>query len=261
MLELRMAALEALRLADPAAKIAAVATLASANCVVDAQREIVEPAGVPGRPDRPRLVRPGEVAQRSVATLEGRIALLHSLAHIEFNAINLALDITWRFAGLPERFYRDWVHVAAEEAQHFSLLRARLSELGAAYGDLPAHAALWEMAAKTRSDLIARLALVPRTLEARGLDASPLVRAKFASAGDASSARIVDIILRDEIGHVAVGNEWYRWACAQAGCDPATTYRELAEKHRAPRLRGPFNVEARRAAGFDDEEIAALGSP
>jgi uncharacterized ferritin-like protein (DUF455 family) len=260
MLELRIAALEALRLADPAAKVAAVAELGT-NCLVDAQREITEPPGVPGRPDRPKLVRPGEVAQRSVATREGRIALLHSLAHIEFNAINLALDITWRFAGLPEKFYRDWMRVAAEEAQHFSLLRARLGELGARYGDLPAHDGLWEMAAKTRSDLIARLALVPRTLEARGLDASPLVRAKFASAGDASSARIVDIILRDEISHVAIGNEWYRWSCEQAGRDPVSAYRELAEKHGAPRLRGPFNVEARRAAGFDDAEIAALGSP
>src|SRR5262245_38363750 len=222
MLELRAGALEALCIADPSAKVAAVSALVADGRPVDAVREFVEPPGVPGRPERPTLVRPGAVAQRSVATKEGRAALLHALAHIEFNAINLALDIVWRFAGLPEAFYRDWVRVATEEAGHFLLLQTRLAEVGTSYGDFAAHDGLWEMAAKTRADLIARLALVPRILEARGLDASPAVRAKFASAGDSKSAQIVDLILRDEIGHVATGNRWFRYVCARHAVDPAT---------------------------------------
>ena len=189
---------------------------------------------------------------------KGARALLHALAHIEFNAVNLALDIIWRFAGMPEAFYRDWLRVAREEAYHFDLLRQRLAVLGYAYGDFPAHNGLWDMAERTRNDLLARLALVPRTLEARGLDASPMIRNKLAGAGDADSAAIVDIILRDEIGHVAIGNHWYRQQCAQAGRDPVACYAELARLYDAPRLRGPFNLEARRAAGFNDAELAAL---
>lgn len=258
--ELREAALEALRVADPSEKVAAVVALRESALAIDVERELPEPAGVPGRPPRPPLVRPGEVAQRSVATEEGRVALLHALAHIEFNAINLALDVAWRFPGLPAAFYRDWVAVAGEEAQHFQLLRDRLSEHRTAYGDLPAHDGLWEMAARTRGDLVARLALVPRTLEARGLDASPAVRAKFASAGDAKSAQIVDLILRDEIGHVAVGNRWFRFACERASLDPAEAQALAAERFRAPVLRGPFNLAARRAAGFSDEELQVLSS-
>jgi uncharacterized ferritin-like protein (DUF455 family) len=260
MLELRMTALAALCVADPAAKVAAVAALPIAYGHVDTAREFTEPQGVPGRPERPRLVRPAAVAQRSVATEQGRAALLHALAHIEFNAINLALDITWRFVGLPEDFYREWAHVAAEEAHHFSLLQSRLLELGVRYGDFPAHDGLWEMAARTRTDLCARLALVPRTLEARGLDASPAVRAKFASAGDAKSAQIIDIILADEIGHVATGNRWFKFVCRRLDIDPLEAQNAAAARHRAPILRGPFNLDARRAAGFTDEELQALSA-
>jgi uncharacterized ferritin-like protein (DUF455 family) len=260
MLELREAALAALRLAEAAAKRTAVAALRQPGLTVDPASEFVDPPGVPGRPERPVLVRPGAVAQRSVATEQGRAALLHALAHIEFNAINLALDIVWRFPGLPEAFYRDWAGVAVEEAGHFALLQGRLADLGVRYGDFPAHDGLWEMAEKTRADLVARLALVPRTLEARGLDASPAVRAKFASAGDAESARIVDVILRDEIGHVAIGNRWFRFACERAAVDPMTAHATAAAIHHAPHLRGPFNLSARRAAGFTDEEIQALRS-
>ena len=261
MLELRAAALDALCIVDPAAKVAAVGALTRGEGRrVDVAHEFVEPTGVPGRPERPRLVRPGAVAQRSVATQEGRIALLHALAHIEFNAINLALDIAWRFAGLPEDFYREWINVAREESHHFSLLHARLADLGASYGDLPAHDGLWEMAAKTRTDLIARLALVPRTLEARGLDASPAVRAKFASAGDAKSAQIVDVILLDEIGHVATGNRWFKFVCGMADLDPIKAQIAAVVRHGGPALRGPFNLHARRAAGFTDEELQALSA-
>jgi uncharacterized ferritin-like protein (DUF455 family) len=260
MLELRTAALDALLIGDPAAKLAAVGLLASSASVVDTAREIPEPPGLPGRPQRPRLVRPGEVAQRSVATREGRAALLHALAHIEFNAINLALDVTWRFADMPREFYREWAQVAAEEGGHFSLLIERLAAHGARYGDFPGHDGLWEMAAKTRLDLVARLALVPRTLEARGLDASPAVRAKLSSAGDVESAHVVDTILRDEIGHVATGNRWFRFVCQRQGLDPLAAQMAAAATHGAPVLRGPFNLAARRAAGFEEREIQALGT-
>ena len=219
---------------------------------------LAEPASLPGRPPRPHMVAPKDVPQRSLGNVEGRAALLHALAHIEFNAINLALDAVWRFDGMPEQFYRDWLKVAIEEAYHFRLLRERLSTLGYAYGDFPAHNGLWEMAEKTKGDVLARLALVPRTLEARGLDASPPIRTKLAGAGDMDSAAILDIILRDEIGHVAIGNHWYRYVCDQRGVDPVITYVQLAEHHRAPRLRGPFNLEARRAAGFEQAELDAL---
>ncbi len=214
---------------------------------------------IPGRPARPPLVAPQDVERRrSLHTPAGRAAMIHALCHIEFNAINLALDAAWRFAGMPPGYYRDWLRVADEEAYHFTLLADHLGTLGAAYGDFPAHNSLWEMTDKTAGDVLARMALVPRTLEARGLDASPPVRARLAGAGDHAAAAIIDIILRDEVGHVAIGNHWYRWLCAQRGLDPVATYAQLAGQYRAPKLRGPFNLEARRAAGFDEEELAWL---
>jgi uncharacterized ferritin-like protein (DUF455 family) len=225
-----------------------------------AAQAIDEPAGIPGRPDRPVQVAHTQLKQRSVSSPLGRATLLHALAHIELNAIDLALDICWRFSGLPDAFYRQWLGVAREEALHFELLRDHLATLGHAYGDFAAHDGLWQMARRTRHDLLARLALVPRTLEARGLDASPRVRAKLLAAGDARGAEIIDIILRDEIGHVSVGNHWYRWLCAQRGLDPVRLYPQLAERFEAPRLRGPFNLQARRAAGFDEAELAALAT-
>ncbi len=159
---------------------------------------------------------------------------------------------------MPADYYGDWLKVAAEEALHFSLLSAHLQTLGHAYGDFPAHDSLWEMAQKTAGDILARMALVPRTLEARGLDATPAVRAKLAQAGDLAAAQILDIILRDEIGHVAIGNRWYGWLCEQRGLDPLATYAQLAAAHKAPPLRGPFNLEARRRAGFTEDELAQL---
>jgi len=249
-----LAALAATTWPEKLARVRAIADDARLDC----ERVFPPVDGLPGRPPRPELVAPAQVSQRSMATQEGRAALLHALAHIEFNAVNLALDIIWRFAGMPEAFYRDWLRVAREEALHFDLLRQRLDALGHAYGDFPAHNGLWDMAERTQDDLLARLALVPRTLEARGLDASPMIRNKLAGAGDAESAAIVDIILRDEIGHVAIGNHWYKQQCALAGKEPVACYAELARRYDAPRLRGPFNLEARRAAGFDDAELAAL---
>lgn len=227
------------------------------NATVDPVRTLEVVEGLPGRPSV-QLVSPAELRLRSVHTLEGRAVMIHALAHIEFNAINLALDAVWRFAGMPEAFYREWMKVALEESLHFQLLESHLNTLGYRYGDFPAHDGLWEMAERTQEDVLARMALVPRTLEARGLDASPAVRHKLASGGDPKAAAIVDIILRDEIGHVAIGNYWYRWLCTQRGLEPIETYACLAKKYRAPSLKGPFNIEARLAAGFEPEEIAAL---
>ncbi len=215
-------------------------------------------ASLPGRPANPVLVPPREVGRRAMTSVEGRAALIHALAHIEFNAVNLALDAVWRFSDMPREFYGDWLKVAAEEALHFSLLEAHLRTLGYAYGDFNAHNSLWEMAQKTADDVTARMALVPRTLEARGLDATPAVRAKLAQVGDDAAAAILDIILRDEVGHVAIGNHWYRWLCERDGNDPVALYAALSLRYKAPPLRGPFNLDARRAAGFSDEEIAVL---
>jgi uncharacterized ferritin-like protein (DUF455 family) len=254
---LREQALQILLEADADRK-AAQALLLDLNAPIGAASVLSEPPGIPGRPARPELVAHTQVQQRSMKTVQGRAALIHALAHIELNAIDLALDIAWRFAGMPDEFYRQWLQVAREEAHHFTLLRDHLLSLGYRYGDFPAHGALWEMARKTRHDLLARLALVPRTLEARGLDASPPIKAKLVGAGDHRAGEILDIILRDEIGHVAVGNRWYRYLCEQRSLDPVSTYAELAALHGAPRLRGPFNIEARRAAGFDAAELKAL---
>lgn len=216
---------------------------------------------LPGRPARPELRRHTEVARRSPATPEGRAVLLHAIAHIELNAINLALDAIWRYDGMPEAYYRDWLRVAGEEALHFQLLRDHLRTLGHGYGDFPAHQGLWEMCAKTAHDIVARMALVPRTLEARGLDATPLIQRKLRQVGtpDALAAvAILDTILRDEVGHVAIGNHWYRWLCARDGLDPINHYADLVRRYEAPRLKPPFNEAARRQAGFTAVELKLL---
>jgi uncharacterized ferritin-like protein (DUF455 family) len=203
-------------------------------------------------------VPPQQVSARSPHTLAGRAALLHAIAHIEFNAINLALDAVWRFHGLPDAFYRDWLQVAGEEAQHYRLLVDHLATLGHAYGDFDAHDGLWRMTDATKADPLARMALVPRTLEARGLDATPPIQEKLRRAGDLAAVAILDTILRDEVGHVAIGNRWYRWLCQLAGLDAEQHYPVLARQDLAPRRRGPFNRAARLAAGFSPTELAAL---
>jgi uncharacterized ferritin-like protein (DUF455 family) len=251
---LRSLALDLLITADPDEKARRTRAMDTA-LPVGAEADIPVRGVVPGRPARPVLVPHTELSKRSVHTTEGRAALIHALAHIELNAIDLALEICWRFPGMPDRFYVEWMGVAREEALHFELLRDHLATLGARYGDLPAHNALWDMAERTKHDLLARIALVPRTAEARGLDASPPIKAKLVRAGDLRGAEILDIILRDEIGHVAIGNHWYNWLCSQRGLEPVATYAVLAQKYDAPRLRGPFNMEARLAAGFSPEEL------
>jgi uncharacterized ferritin-like protein (DUF455 family) len=216
---------------------------------------------LPGRPARPPMVHPARVPRRSPSTPQGLAALLHAIAHIEFNAINLALDAAWRFDGMPDAFHRDWVRVAAEEAYHFTLLAGQLHDLGYAYGDFDAHDGLWAMCEKTAADVVARMALVPRTLEARGLDATPQIQGKLRQVGTPQALRsveILDIILRDEVGHVAVGNHWYRWLCEREGLEPVAHYAVLAHRHAAPRLHPPFNEDARQRAGFTPIEMDAL---
>jgi uncharacterized ferritin-like protein (DUF455 family) len=264
----RIGALQALCLSDPQTKVDAAHAL-HATCVrglhIDPQETLLAPTGsaLPGRPPQPALVPPMQVPHRSPFTPDGLAALIHAVAHIEFNAINLALDATWRFAGMPDDFYRDWLRVADEESTHFGLLREHLQSLGHDYGDFPAHDGLWEMCVKTQDDVTARMALVPRTLEARGLDATPLMQARLRKVGTAGALRavdILDVILRDEIGHVAVGNRWYGWLCTQQGLEPLAHYRLLARQHAAPRLKPPFNDAARRSAGFTESELADLHS-
>jgi uncharacterized ferritin-like protein (DUF455 family) len=260
-MELRHRTLELLLLNDPVEKAAATRALfdSRASLSLDASAVIEAPPVLPGRPSLPRLVPHVSLARRSPFTRDGRAALLHSVAHIEFNAVNLALDACWRFANMPTDYYRDWLGVAAEEALHFTLLREHLRDsLGVAYGDFDAHDGLWTMVERTRHDIAARMALVPRTLEARGLDAAPPMQAKLAKAGDARAVEILDVILRDEVGHVAIGNHWYRWLCERDGLDPIAHYAVLAQRHEAPRPRAPFNLEARRRAGFSAEELASL---
>jgi uncharacterized ferritin-like protein (DUF455 family) len=256
--ELRRHACELLCLTDPVEKAARTRELPALGLTADPAAELSEPAGVPGRPDKPVQVAPRDVPTRGMATPEARAALMHALAHIEFNAINLALDAIWRFSGLPQGFYQDWLKVASEEALHFTLLTDHMAAHGVRYGDFPAHDGLWQMAEKTKDDPLARMALVPRTLEARGLDASPAIRARLAHAGDHAAAGILDIILRDEIGHVAIGNRWYRYLCDAAGLDPVAHYPILSEAYVVPVLRGPFNFPARRLAGFTEPELSAL---
>jgi uncharacterized ferritin-like protein (DUF455 family) len=253
----RAHALALLREPDPAAKCQGVEALSS--LLLDAAKVFAEPTDLPGRPALPLLQQHVKLRHRSPHTVEGRAGLLHAIAHIEFNAINLALDALWRFPNLPADYYRDWLRVAQEEALHFGLLRTHLQRLGFDYGDFDAHDGLWTMCERTKHDLRARMALVPRTLEARGLDATPPLQRKFAQAGDARAVEILDVILRDEIGHVAIGNRWYRWVAQQQGVDDLDAdFAQLCQQHQAPRPRKPLNLGARALAGFTQQELAHL---
>lgn len=251
-------ALAALITPDANLKASIVRNLDLTAYDIGASDEVKELEGIPGRPSKPELISHTLMKQRSMASLEGRAAMVHALAHIELNAIDLALDLVWRFPNMPDMFYSQWFAVAQEEALHFELLRDHLQVLGFAYGDFPAHMALWEMAEKTKHDLLARIAIVPRTLEARGLDASPVVKAKLVGAGDKRAGEILDIILRDEIGHVKLGNYWFNLMCKERELEPISTYAELAQKYQAPKARGPFNTKARLEAGFTEDELLAL---
>jgi len=261
----RLSALAALRLTDPDEKVAATRAIpldgATESIAAQAIRMPGDDLGVPGRPERPLRVAATAVQKRSPFTTEGRAALIHSICHIEFNAINLALDAVWRYDGMPQAYYRDWLRVAHEEALHFTLLHAHLQDMGWRYGDFPGHDGLWNMCEKTKDDVLARMALVPRTLEARGLDATPLIQGKLKRVNTPDALRaveILDIILRDEVGHVAIGNHWYRWLCEREGIDPEAAYPGLVARYDAPRHKPPFNFEARGRAGFSAEELRQL---
>lgn len=252
-----------LQLADPDEKIAALNALHSdwqqGNVPLADFSELTQQTlDSPGRPQKPTLVPPQNVPRRKLGNPEGHAALLHAITHIEFNAINLALDAAYRFHSLPHGYYSDWLQVAFEEAYHFRLLREHLRTLGYDYGSFNAHDGLWEMAAKTGHDPLHRMALVPRLLEARGLDASPAIIGKLRQIGDTRGVEILEIILRDEIGHVRIGNRWYEYFCAQRGANPTQEFQKLLKEYGASKPRPPFHAEARRAAGFSDEELLYL---
>ncbi len=191
-----------------------------------------------------------------------RFALLHALAHIELNAIDLAADIAGRFGHLmPPAFAAEWLRIAAEEATHFGLLQALLEESGGSYGDLPAHDGLWQAASATAHDLAARLAVVPQVLEARGLDVTPAMIARFEAAGDGRAAAVLARILEDEVGHVAAGNRWFRHVVGESGADPAARFRDLVRAHFRGALKPPFNGSARAEAGLATDWYLPLCPP
>jgi uncharacterized ferritin-like protein (DUF455 family)/glycerate-2-kinase len=255
-------ALGALQLHDPARKCECVERLLEAWRVGELEIVPGDPPPIrieiPGRPVRPQLVHPQDLPRRGLHTLRGRQALLHAVTHIEFNAINLALDAVYRFRDFPAEYVSDWLQVAAEEARHFRLLAQRLTETGVSYGDFPAHNGLWEMAVKTDSDPMERMALVPRVLEARGLDVTPGMIQRLQAAGDAESVAVLRVIQREEVSHVAIGSQWFRHLAAQRGLEPEQTFLDLLALHMPGRVRPPFAMEARLAAGFSRREMQAL---
>ncbi len=259
--ELYAAIEDALLETDPAAKCRAAFELErawSAGTLTADDHGRILPLDDPGRPALPVLVDPRELERRSSASPQGRIRLLHAFAHIEFNAINIALDAAYRFRDLPSEFIGDWLSVARDEARHFTLLADELERRGSEYGACRAHRGLWDMVCKTREDALLRMALVPRVMEARGLDVTPALIDRFRQAGDSAAMQILEVIYRDEIGHVLIGNRWFDWICRQRGLDAAATFRELVDSHLDGRLRGPFNRSARLEAGFTASELDVL---
>jgi uncharacterized ferritin-like protein (DUF455 family) len=246
---------------DPDEKIAlterAAADWRAGRLRLDAE-SAPEPIGEPGRPERPPLVQPRDLPKRAAKGARGRAALIHAVAHIEFNAINLAWDAVYRFRGLPADYYGDWVRVAAEEAYHFGLMRGRLRAQGQDYGDFPAHDGLWTLARRTADDPLVRMALIPRVMEARGLDVTPAMIERLRAAGDEETAACLGIILRDEVGHVAAGSRWFAYLCGQRGLDPETTYFELLQTYLGSEMRCPLNRADRSRAGFGEEELDRL---
>jgi len=216
------------------------------------------PIDDPGRPAKPELVDPRQLERRSFASEAGRIRLLHAFAHIEFNAINIALDAVYRFRQMPRKFVSDWLLVATEEARHFQLLADELKRRGSYYGACRAHRGLWDMVCQTRGNTLHRMALVPRVMEARGLDVTPAMVAKFRQFDDAAAVEILEIIYRDEVGHVRIGNYWFHRLCEEQNLDAEVTFRKLVDFYMDGKLRGPFNREARIEAGFRVEELDAL---
>ncbi|KAA0449305.1 MAG: ferritin-like domain-containing protein [Candidatus Thioglobus sp.] len=211
----------------------------------------------PGRPNKPKLAKFADMPARDNSDI-GFIASIHAICHIEFNAINLALDAVYRFQNMPDKFYQDWIKVAFEESKHFSMLNNYLLELGYQYGDFAGHNGLWKMTTDTDYDVLARMALVPRVLEAKGLDATPKIQKRFRSSKFSKMVGILDVIFADEIGHVKIGNSWFHYLCQQRNIEPLTTFDALVQKHIGSNLRGPFNIEARKLADFSAQELDYL---
>lgn len=248
---------------DPAKKVAMTQALYSQSVQGSAFNKGIglgEPCKirVPGRPEKPELVDPKSVKHRKLVTPEGRAGLVHAVAHIEFNAINLALDAVYRFRDMPDHYYQDWLLVAAEESKHFSLLVGRLGKMDHQYGDFPAHNGLWEMAVKTDHDVLTRMALVPRVLEARGLDVTPGMIKRLEQVGDFETVEILEIILQEEIGHVTIGSFWFNYCCKNKDLEPDLTFRELLKEYTGGGLRGPLHTQARLQAGFSEAELERL---
>jgi uncharacterized ferritin-like protein (DUF455 family) len=264
MSELYAAAKACLDATDPAEKLRlthmAWHALQAGELRPDPASPAPEAIAAPGRPARPRLVPQRQVPHRGLGTPEGRAALVHAIAHIEFNAINLAWDAVYRYRGFPADYYLDWARCAHDEARHFAMLNERLAELGHAYGDFDAHNGLWEMAEKTARSDTARMALVPRVLEARGLDVTPGMIERLRGVGDERTIGVLEVILREEVAHVAAGTRWFRWCCERDGLEPCSTFIGLLREYMGGSLRGPFNHAARQAAGFDAEEMDQLAA-
>lgn len=212
----------------------------------------------PGFPENLELVAPRQLKRRGMQSQDGRSVLMHAVAHIEFNAINLALDAAYRFRHQPTKFYRDWITIAADEARHFSLIRGYLNNNGCDYADMPAHNGLWDMALSTQDDVVARMALVPRVLEARGLDVTPGMIKRLNGVGDQAAVNILEVIYQDEIGHVKTGSEWFFYQCRLRDLEPRSTFKAMIDKHLHGELKGPFNLAARLQAGFDELEMQQL---
>ena len=259
-IDLRREALACLLINDPEQKVKQTQQLyqfcQSGNISITNQQ--LDVPAVPGRPAKPELVAPRDLPRRRNNQQTGHATLIHAITHIEFNAINLGWDAVCRFTDMPEQFYLDWARVAYEESHHFQLLRQHLQTMGFDYGEFPAHDGLWEMAQKTHHDALTRMALVPRVLEARGLDVTPAMMSKLEKSGDHQAVEILQLILREEIGHVSIGTRWFNYLCEQRGKDPLLTFRDLLDTYFTGELRGPFHTKARKQAGFTDAEMALL---
>lgn len=246
----------ALMMRDPAQKCAAARALHAADSSALAHAGgTAEAVVVPGRPDAPALVHPARLAKRGLGKPAGRAALIHAIAHIEFNAINLGLDAAYRFRGMPPAFYADWLSLAADESRHFEMLNKRLADYGFTYGDFDAHNGLWETAVKTAHDVMVRMALVPRVLEARGLDVTPGMIDKLRQAGDNETVAILEVILEEEVPHVEIGTRWFRYCAEPRGLDPDSTFTQLLDEYMNGGPPGPYNFPARREAKFSEYEL------
>lgn len=258
--DLRQCALECLLITDPLEKVKQTQQLyqrwVSGELIIS--DDDLSVPDEPGRPNKPELVAPHDLPRRRNTKESGNASLLHAVTHIEFNAINLGWDAVARFAGLPRDYYDDWARVAYEESQHFMLLQEHLVSLGYDYGDFHAHSGMWDMAKKTHHDPLLRMALVPRVLEARGLDVTPKMMNKLRGGGNHRAVEILEVILEEEIGHVKIGTRWFNYLCAQRNVDPLKTFKDLLDTYFDGVLRGPFNTEARKLADFTDEEMALL---